>query len=578
VSLKFNPTPQQEKIIRHDRSAFVNACPGAGKTRIIVERAKVAKGAGRDGKGIAYLSFTRAAVAVLEERLRSENLLDYPAFPHFVGTFDSFIWQYIVLPFGLPDRDDVPRLVPDLNERTIRPFEKAQLLSLACFDRKTGKMDVRRAAKAGFDVSKKPASLIKAFETTAVKTRQRFYARGEIDFDDARDIAATRLSDLQFSAKLAKVLAARFKEIIVDEAQDCNPSDLGIIDWMRSADIPIKVICDPNQSIYEFRGGVTDQLLTFSDTFADDCRLIMNGNFRSTRNICKAIVMLRSASARMHLDEALGDFKDEEIPIYLFSYSGAGVPPSIGEMYTEVLSGAGIELSKAPLLAATKNSAYNAIGQPILKLKKDLTYKIAKAVKDFHNSFEPDDQNAALEAIHKVVLTIQDHLPAKSYHQYLYDNHINHSHWRPQALHILRYLKFGDETEKQWHARTKEVFAPFLQTDGGSIAQKIKANQDVALVLRHSPVAKLSPKTIHSVKGMEFPGVCVVTTSKTVKGILDSLQGLTDDPIKAEAARELYVAASRAQRLLAIAVPKSQCSRLSDHLKTHGADVKTVVI
>jgi DNA helicase-2/ATP-dependent DNA helicase PcrA len=151
----FKPTPQQKKVIQHDQSAFVNACPGAGKTRIIIERAKIANAAGGDGRGIAYLSFTRAAVAVLEERLRSENLLNHPIFPHFVGTFDSFIWQYIVSPFGLPGRNEIPRLVPDLNERLVSPFEEAQLLPLSCFDRKTGMINVRLASQTGFDITKK---------------------------------------------------------------------------------------------------------------------------------------------------------------------------------------------------------------------------------------------------------------------------------------------------------------------------------------------------------------------------------------------------------------------------------------
>jgi DNA helicase-2/ATP-dependent DNA helicase PcrA len=411
-----------------------------------------------------------------------------------------------------------------------------------------------------------------------VKTRLRFYYRGEVDFDDARDVAKSRIAEPKFSAKLATVLAARFKEIIVDEAQDCNPSDLGIIDWLRNAGIPIKVICDPNQSIYEFRGGVTDQLLKFSKTFADDCRLFMSGNFRSTGNICKAIVMLRSSSARTHLDEALGEFKDEAAPIYLLSYGGASVPASISQKYVELLCELGIELTNAPVLAATKNSAYNAIGQPILKIKKDLTYKIAKAVKDFHNSFEFNDQKTALEAIHKILLTIQNHLPAKSYHQYLHENCIHHEHWRPRALSILRQLKFGAETDTLWHARAKIAFAPFLPAGGASISQKIRANKDVLLLMRASTSAKVPPKTIHSVKGMEFPAVCVVTTPKTVKGILDSLQELTADPERAEDARELYVAASRAQRLLVIAVPKSQCKRLSDHLRMGGASVTTIVI
>lgn len=88
----FQPTPEQNTAIKHSGSAFITACPGAGKTRILVERAKLVMGTINDGRGIALLSFTRAAVSELESRLRLEVLFNSHAFSHFIGTFDSFIW------------------------------------------------------------------------------------------------------------------------------------------------------------------------------------------------------------------------------------------------------------------------------------------------------------------------------------------------------------------------------------------------------------------------------------------------------------------------------------------------------
>jgi hypothetical protein len=71
---------------------------------------------------------------------------------------------------------------------------------------------------------------------------------------------------------------------------------------------------------------------------------------------------------------------------------------------------------------------------------------------------------------------------------------------------------------------------------------------------------------------MEFPGICVVLSPRTCKDLIGYLT--TGQPAKsAEAARKLYVAASRAERLLVIAVPKSQGSRLVEHIKKTGAEV-----
>ncbi|KAB0784496.1 UvrD-helicase domain-containing protein, partial [Pseudomonas aeruginosa] len=92
----FTPTGEQTRVIGHAGSAFVAACPGAGKTRVLVERARSLLAERSAGRGIAFLSFTIAAVSELEGRLRREGLLKTPAFPHFIGTFDGFLWQFLI--------------------------------------------------------------------------------------------------------------------------------------------------------------------------------------------------------------------------------------------------------------------------------------------------------------------------------------------------------------------------------------------------------------------------------------------------------------------------------------------------
>ena len=71
---------------------------------------------------------------------------------------------------------------------------------------------------------------------------------------------------------------------------------------------------------------------------------------------------------------------------------------------------------------------------------------------------------------------------------------------------------------------------------------------------------------------MEFPAICVVMTTTTAKGILDTLSavGAGDDN---EEARKIYVGASRAQRLLVIALPRTQADRLRSLMIGLGAGV-----
>jgi len=289
----FKPTEEQKSVITHSGSAFISACPGTGKTQVLVERARRELKKTSSGQGLAFLSFTNAAISELKSRLQSEALLLTPTFPHYVGTFDTFIWQFFIAPLGIPGQAKAPQLIPDLDDRVIVPYDKAQELPLSCFDRVTGRMIPEKAKLDGFDAASKPGLTAK-YEATAKQCRDRFLARGELGFSDVRAVVKGHLANLPLSAKLSAALSARFREIVVDEAQDCNPADIEIINWLRAAGIVTKIICDPHQSIYGFRGGVTDQLFALRDSFDQSDRLVMSGNFRSSPNICKAIAAFRA--------------------------------------------------------------------------------------------------------------------------------------------------------------------------------------------------------------------------------------------------------------------------------------------
>lgn len=570
----FTPTAEQVRIIHHSGSAFVASCPGSGKTRVLVERARKLLADRRSGSGIAFLSFTIAAVSELEGRLRLEGLLHDRVFPHFIGTFDSFLWQFLIAPFGAPGCSTRPRLIPDKDERPIQPFPAAQALPLECFDRTTGRAIPDALARHGF------RGKIKAYETVARNTRTRFLERGELDFADARAIALERLRDPVSSPVLACALAARFQELVVDEAQDCNPVDLEIINWFRAASIPVKVICDPNQAIYGFRGGVADELIAFGESFDVSERLPITGNFRSSQHIAKAIGSLRAPNARLAIDEALGEYRDESTPVYVLAYPGNRVPASVGAKFGELTEALELDARQCPVVAATRLSGANALGHPTDSGVKDLSYRLAVAVSNYHFSFELGGRKDALEAAHKVIIELEGKVGNKTYHQYISDSGIEPGSWRPRVLELVDELRFDPKcfiTADAWLDHARRILAPLFPMDGKSINQRLRRNADLAKALSCAPTSGLSCYTIHSVKGMEFPAVCVVMSPRTAKGIIDLLLA-SSSLANGEDTRKIYVGASRAQRLLAIAAPKSQAARLVSLLKATGAAVSLVAL
>lgn len=565
----FDPTLEQTSIIANAASAFIAACPGAGKTRCIVERARTVFAEEGKLKALAFLSFTHAAVDELEARLSRDQILPFPVFPHFIGTFDSFIWHFLVAPFGLDVADAPLRLIADKNDLIIKPYDTAQPLPLSCFHRETCELIPQMAAQFRFQQKPKP------HESAAARLREVLFKNGQVDFEDVRGIARKNLECKAFSDRLAAVLSARFGEVIVDEAQDCNPDDLEIIDWLRgAANIFTKVVCDPHQSIYGFRGGVSDDLFKYEKSFPKKEQLSLTGNFRSTDHICEAVHLLRAPKHRGTKDTALGENKDLDIKVQVLGYKGA-VCEDIGHAFASLADKYAIDLADCRIAAKTRATGQRAVGIVAQDIGNALGPRLADAALSFQQAAAPKEKRDALVQVHKVALTLSGKMNGRTYHQTLIDEEITDLSWRGDMVNILRALEFDPaegHTREDWVKRARDCMKPFLDTSSGSIKVKIPNSKKLDDILELKSVQGLNPHTIHEIKGKEYPAMCVVMTSKTAKGILDHLEGKDDK--MAEEAREIYVAASRAEKLLVIACLKSQVDRLRKHLESNGAKVE----
>ncbi len=565
MTVTYRPTLEQDAVVRHDGCAFVTACPGAGKTRTMVERARRLLSDRSDRRGVAFLSFTNAAVDELEARLRSFGVLPSPIFPSFIGTFDRFLWQFFVAPFGIDGCDTTPRLIPDKPDWLVQPHETMQAMPLRAFDRTTGVLD--RAIATELRFNRDPGR----HQARALRMLAAARTKGHVDFEDVRECVRGRLADKPFAARLGKALAARFREIIVDEAQDCNPADLDVVQWLRDSGMTVKVICDPNQSIYKFRGGVTDELDRFAERFEESERLPMSGNFRSTPAICSAIVALRPPAARGAVDQALGPLKDELTPVHILSYGGTSVPKTIGAKFGEIAHSLGIQNADAPILASRLPTAGKAIGYPAPKESLHMTLVLARAVTDFHFSFGLGNRREALVALHRAVLQVQGHIHSPGeYHAHVAGANAEDGKWRPGIIEIASKLKFGPgDTAEGWLAKAQALLGPGLVASG-SIGQRLRKSPDLPAALAGAPLQTHPARTIHSAKGLEFAAVCVVMTSKKTGKVIDHLQTGGGDADDAEDARKIYVAASRAKRLLVLAIPRNSAARLEALLASTG--------
>lgn len=170
---------------------------------------------------------------------------------------------------------------------------------------------------------------------------------------------------------------------------------------------------------------------------------------------------------------------------------------------------------------------------------------------------------------------VQGKIAARSeYQDFVESRGIGGGRWRPGAITLVKSFKLApSENAEQWLARVRNALALTIE-EGASINQRLKSNKGLADVLASPPEDSSAARTIHSAKGMEFPAVCVVLTTQTAGGIIDLLEGGTVSVDVEEDAREIYVAASRAERLLVLAIPKSRAPRFEQLFTSAGATVQ----
>ena len=355
-------TKEQRAIVSPtaETDTFVVACPGAGKTRMIVARFIERAAQLPANRGIAVLSFTNAAATEVQTRCRAHDIRDLCSFPHFVGTFDAFINRYLVMPFGSPWHAGYPTIIESWNRLGIEirpPGSRGKSFGMPLDAFPVGDdLEITLPRVPPQNVRKEVAATPEAWLSAAKRYRRGLLGKGLITCADARALGLKRVRDPSLGPQLAKALGARFREAIIDEAQDCDRHELELIRWLRSAGIQTTLVCDPDQAIFEFRGGDRQGLRALSAQLDPKS---LSGNFRSTQHICGVAATLRSRPA----DTACGNEAEREIPPILISYEGKKVSSAIGAAFMSVLKSYDDDRKDIVVLAHKHRHAHAAAGK-----------------------------------------------------------------------------------------------------------------------------------------------------------------------------------------------------------------------
>lgn len=306
-------TDQQRDAIEANSPLYLSACPGAGKTHVLAER-HLATPQGQRRRGRALISFTNRAAEEIRRRCDRPELLE---FPHFVGTLDVFLQQFLVRPF-LPEGPPTwQRLISwgDLGTNDSYKVLGRVPLTDFVFDYDIATMRVTARLPGAAKLLMNAVHPEERFLAAAQAMREKLWRTGHYMTGlELRIMALENAADPTVTA----VLRERFAEIVIDEAQDCTELDIAILARLHAGEIPLFVVADPNQAIYEHQGATPEVLAKLTETIEQ--HLELTGNRRCSQNICDLAATMRPKDTATP-DVACGRWREDTTPLLLIPFA-----------------------------------------------------------------------------------------------------------------------------------------------------------------------------------------------------------------------------------------------------------------
>lgn len=339
---------------------LIEAGPGSGKTRTVVERYR--RAASVPGQFASLVSFTNSAVE--EVRKRCANEPQVLQAPNFVGTFDAFFHRFVTTPAFIRAAGRQPRYVTSWDElpdhlSRLRPTSGGTGVSLTAFELATdGSVQVvaKRLSRVEEAVWSRLTNYARqAMEAKAQARLVSLGAAGIMSAETARTFALATLVGEE-GPRILKSLRVRFCEMIVDEFQDCNENDIQLLELLSAQGLPIVAVADPDQAIYQFRQrGGGDLYEAFRGTLAPESVVRLNECHRSSEAICKIVTSVRSVSP----DPVVASTKAPAGSPFVYVFSGSR--SDVIAKANTVLQGHGISQQNSRVVAHKSNEARRLI-------------------------------------------------------------------------------------------------------------------------------------------------------------------------------------------------------------------------
>jgi len=558
---------------------LVEAGPGSGKTRALV--ARFLQTSRSTTRGVALLSFTNAAID--EVRRRTAGSPGAVSAPNFVGTIDSFLNRFIVTPAEVPRLGRQPTYRPSWDDLPsgIRVLRLAGIsgqggVPLAAF---------RKSADGSFVVNenqlKQPERLYLE-SVDAADRRLQLVNRatgiinglneaGHYDAHTAR-LRAFEILRSHDGDAIVRRLSKRFAEVLLDEAQDCDAAEFGVLQLLAPHTRTV-LVADPDQAIFAFRGSNPQLFLDYRDSLPAEQKTSLGDNHRSTPEICGLTSSLRTGGQAA----VVAVSQDPGPPVYVVKGSASDQRHKFLTVLDEheidpsdaiVLSHS---LARARSVAGVDDPAANSVAAG---------NRLASACWVLRQ--HGNDARTRLDAVsdvEEIILSLAT-WPVEVERSDR-SGKLDHAKKDPQWLRrsagslISSLSAVTDRAEFGAVARSRlEPIVDELGVGHVSLGPKVQ-QPDAATWGRSSAAAindaRLQYDTVHGAKGTEAPAVLLslpapLQADDAGRTVLDDWATSTSS----ERLRVLYVGVSRAQRLICLGVTNTKAAAVVANLSAAG--------
>ncbi|TSA24918.1 hypothetical protein D4R71_06255 [bacterium] len=262
---------ERDKILNHWEDANIVACPGSGKTTVLL--AKLLLLSHRmpfdNGKGICVLTHTNVAIDEIKSKLGSKADILFKH-PNFFGTIQSFINRFLAIPAYIKKFKynlkiiDSSRYINELKKRyeywnylpkgwLIQKFKDEDNIHKFLYDICFNK-EFNLVKKLGGQTIVKDITKSKSYPKIK-KFKYKLIEDGYLKYDDAYSLAEWYLTDEKIQEQLSKFFSSRFRYIFIDEMQDTQEHQLEIINKVFRDLVIKQYYGDPDQAIFYGIGG-----------------------------------------------------------------------------------------------------------------------------------------------------------------------------------------------------------------------------------------------------------------------------------------------------------------------------------